>query len=89
MKFQRDEGGRNPELGFQKKLDKLNQNRRTQNNFNKRVCKKNRLSQRKPCSRWCRRDDRMSGESAVGLNGATTVCSVSCVLCVHIYVLIL
>ena len=81
MKFQRDEGGR--------KLDKLNQNCRTQNNFNKRVFKKNRLSQRKLCSRWCRRDGRTSGESAVGPSGASTVCSVSCVLRVYIYVLIL
>ena len=90
MKFQRDWGGRNTELGFQKRLDKLNQNHRTQSNFNIMKEVGRRIGDpeeavfslgQKP---W--RDDWRSGES---LSGCSTVFRLSCILRIQIYILIL
>lgn len=88
-KFQRDWGGRNTELGFQKRLDKLNQNHRTQGNFH--IMKEGgRIGDPKeavsPLGQKPRRDDWRSGES---LSVRSTVFRLLCILCVQIYILIL
>lgn len=88
MKFQRDWGGRNTELGFQKRLDKLNQNHRTQGNFN--IMKEGRIGDPKeamsPLGQKPRRDDWRSGAS---LSGGSAVFGLLCTLCVQIHILIL